>query len=209
MANNNVNAENCCSGNKKNNSGFLTGLIFGILPHSFCLAFLLFSLIGVVTLTTVFRRFLLIPYFFHVLVGLSLIFATISGLVYLKKCGLLSKEGLAKKWRYLLTLYGTTVGVNLLFFMLVFPMLANVNLNKKSPAILSQRTSSSLVKMSVDIPCPGHAPLITGELKGMKGVNEVQFIYPNVFQVGFDASEVSQEQILNLEIFDTYKASVL
>jgi hypothetical protein len=62
--------------------------------------------------------------------------------------------------------------------------------------------------LKVDIPCPGHAPLIIGELQKI-GVSGVKFSFPNLFDMSFDSSNVSKEQILGLEIFKTYKASVV
>jgi copper chaperone CopZ len=63
--------------------------------------------------------------------------------------------------------------------------------------------------LGVDIPCSGHAPLISDELKKIDGVSSVQFSLPNVFDVKYDSSKASKQQILSLEVFKTYKATVL
>ena len=62
--------------------------------------------------------------------------------------------------------------------------------------------------LSVDIPCPGHAPLITGELNTIDGVLGVEFSFPNDFAVTYDSLKTSESEILGLEVFRTYKATV-
>jgi copper chaperone CopZ len=63
--------------------------------------------------------------------------------------------------------------------------------------------------LKVKIPCPGHAPLISEELKTIDGVGNVRFSFPNVFDVEYDSSKTTEEEILALEVFETYKATVL
>jgi len=63
--------------------------------------------------------------------------------------------------------------------------------------------------LQVNIPCPGHAPLIIGELKTIGGVKAVKFKFPNLFDVGYDPEKTSKEQILSLDVFGTYKATVV
>lgn len=196
----------CCLSVKKSKSGFVPGLVYGLLPHSFCLGFIVFSIIGATAATTVFWRLLLLPYFFQILVVLSLVFATISAAFYLKRASLFSWGGIKKKWRYLLTLYGMAVGVNLLFFVIVFPWMANV---RNTPKVLSQQVSLSSAVLQVEIPCPGHAPLITEELTKIPGVTAVKFQFPNLFAIDYDQNKVSLEKILQLQIFEIYKARVV
>jgi hypothetical protein len=67
----------------------------------------------------------------------------------------------------------------------------------------------SSLKLSVAIPCSGHASLITGEIKSLSGINSVQFSLPNIFDVKYDPTKTTKQQILTLDVFKTYKAIVL
>jgi len=187
--------------------GFLKGILYGLAPHTFCIAFIIFTILGVTTATALLKPLLLNRYFFYILIGLSIVFATISAIIYLKKQGILSFSGIKRKWKYLSILYGTTIFVNLLFFMVIFPKVANLNLNP-TPAIV-EKTNLSSITLKVDIPCSGHAPLITSELKKIEGIEEVKFSFPNLFDVKYDSSKASKKEILSLEIFNTYKAEVI
>ncbi|MDP1538976.1 MAG: hypothetical protein Q8M00_03025, partial [bacterium] len=145
------------------------------------------------------------------------VFATISAVIYLKKNTILSFLGIKRKWKYLLTLYGTTIGINLLLFMVVFPIAANFNSGAGfRTAIIdtfgSNREfqlseSGDLLTLQVAIPCPGHAPLIIGELKKISGVESVRFRFPNLFDVSYNPQKTTQKEILSLEVFNTYKAT--
>jgi len=187
--------------------GFLKGILYGLAPHTFCIAFIIFTILGVTTATALLKPLLLNRYFFYILIGLSIVFATISAIIYLKKQGILSFSGIKRKWKYLSILYGTTIFVNLLFFMVIFPKVANLNLNP-TPAIV-EKTNLSSITLKVDIPCSGHAPLITSELKKIEGIEEGKFSFPNLFDVKYDSSKASKKEILSLEIFNTYKAEVI
>lgn len=202
--------KSCCqvSSQEQKTKGFWLGLVYGLLPHSFCIAFVILTIVGATTATFFLKRFLLNPYFFYLLIFFSFILATLSAVIYLHRCGFLSKEGIKRKWRYLAILYGTTLVVNLLFFMVIFPRLANFNSIKNQPKVLSRNLMALPVTLSVDIPCPGHATLIIGELKKLPGIFSVTFRFPNLFEVQYDATQVSLQEILNLDIFKTYKASI-
>lgn len=201
---------NCCqiSSQEKKAKGFWLGLAYGLLPHSFCIAFVILTIIGATTATFFFKRFLLNPYFFYFLIFFSFALATLSAVIYLHRCGFLSRKGMKRKWRYLAILYGTTLMVNLLFFMVIFPKLANFNLIKNQPKVLSQKIMVLPVTLNVDIPCPGHATLIISELKKLPGIFSVTFRFPNRFEIQYDVTKVSLQEILNLDIFKTYKASI-
>jgi len=173
------------------------------------LAFIVLSIIGATTATIFLKRLLIFPYFFQILVALSFALATVSALFYLKRIGLLSLTGARKKWRYLATLYGMTLVVNLLFFMIIFPWLANFNQKGEQAKVLSQGNYASLITLRVDIPCPGHATLIMDELKKTQGVLNVNFKFPNLFEVVYDQGRISPLKILELQIFKQYKASIL
>ena len=96
----------------------------------------------------------------------------------------MSFQGAKRKWKYLLILYGTTIFVNLLFFMVIFPYLANLNRVQSSAFIEAIPLSS--ITLKVNIPCPGHAPLIITELKKINGVEDVKFSFPNFFDVKYN-----------------------
>ena len=113
--------------------------------------------------------------------------------------------GIRRKWRYLLTMYGTTIGVNLLLFLLIFPMLANVS----AAGVKNAGLSDSTVMFSVNIPCSGHAPLISEELKSIEGVNAIEYSFPNNFEVSFDSAKTSKQEMLDLAVFDEYPATVV
>jgi len=200
------------------------GIIYGLAPHSICIAFILASIVGSTTLTQLFKPLLLNPYFLYILISISFLFATISAIVYFNRLGFISirknedgmylaieSEGIKSKWKYLSTLYGTTIGVNLLFFLIIFPILTNITSGSALANVYANGNSSNIqtLRLQVDIPCPGHAPLITSELKSISGVINVKFIFPNIFDVYYDASKTYKEQILSLDVFKTYKASVL
>lgn len=219
--------KSCCENKTKiEGKGIWSGIIYGVTPHIGCIAFIVFSVLGVTTATALFKPLLLNPYFFYILVALSIVFATISALFYLKRHGVFvynktsegtaitfSKEGIKNKWKYLSVLYGTTVGVNLLLFMIIFPLLANVSFPSAGSLVAAAETGStngiSSLSLKVDIPCSGHAPLISQELKSIVGVTDVQFSFPNIFNVKYDSTKTSKQQILSLDVFNTYKATLI
>ncbi len=180
------------------------GIIYGLIPHIGCIAFVLASILGATFFTQAFKPLLMNKYFFYILVGVSFAFATISSYFYLKKNGLLSIKGIKRSWNYLTIMYSTTIGINLLFFLFIFPILTNVS--AQTPV---SYTSGSTLKISVDIPCSGHAPLIVDEVKKIDGVNNVKFEFPNVFYISYDTSKITKENILSLDVFKEYPAKVL
>jgi len=188
----------------------LQGIAYGLIPHIGCIAFIIGSVLGATVLMQFFKPILLNRYFFYMLVLISVSFATISSAFYLKKNGILSSAGVKRKWKYLSTMYGSTIGINLLLFMLVFPLLANVSLSSPSAAAVgSESASMSTIRLQVDIPCSGHAPLISNELKTINGVSDIKFSLPNIFDVKYDSTKTSKQQILSLDVFKTYKVTVI
>jgi len=91
--------------------------------------------------------------------------------------------------------------------MVIFPYLANFN--RVKPAKVKEIASLSSIILKVNIPCPGHAPLIIQELKKIEGVLDVEFTIPNLFEVKYDPSKTSKEKLLSLEVFNIYKATVI
>ncbi|MFH1683006.1 MAG: heavy-metal-associated domain-containing protein [Candidatus Woesearchaeota archaeon] len=188
---------------KKNKNSFWQGLMYGLIPHIGCIAFIIGSILGVTVLMNFFKPLLMSRYFFHALMGVSIGFATLSSALYLRKNHLFSWKGAKKKWGYLSTMYGSTIGINLLLFLVIFPMLANASSGEINTAGLSS------LNLAVDIPCPGHAPLITEELKTIAGVKETKFSFPKNFEVWYDPSITNYQEILSLEVFKSYPATVL
>lgn len=197
----------CCektATKERRSGGIWSGILFGILPHSFCVAFALFSIIGAVAFTAFFKKFLLIPYFVHFLVLISLLLVTISAVIYLKKCNCLCVAGIKNKWKYISTIYSITVLINLLMFFAIIPALANVG-SKESKNLENNLSSLSI---NVEIPCSGHATLIMDELKKDNGVDWVKFDMPNAFEIKYDSEKTSPKEIISLEIFKTYPVTI-
>ncbi len=192
----------CCN-NKK--SGFGRGLIYGLFPHIGCVGFIIFSILGVTTATRFFRPLLLNSYFLYILIFLSIVFATISALLYLKKTESLSIAGIFKKKKYISALYGTTIVVNLVFFLFIFPAVANINFNSEVADLSAEISRNTL---QVDIPCEGHSFLINFELREVDGVEKVEFVSPNYFEVFYDDNNVNIEEIISLDVFNEYKATL-
>ncbi|MFH0830206.1 MAG: cation transporter [Candidatus Aenigmatarchaeota archaeon] len=199
---------------KKKPSTIMQGITYGLMPHIGCIAFILFSVLGVTAATSLFTPLLLNPYFFYILIAMSFGFATISIAIYLKRNGLLSWKGASHKWKYISTMYGTTIGVNLLLFLVIFPYAANAatipsSQNGITGAAIGLQSNLASMKLQVEIPCSGHALLISEELKKISGVAGVQFSFPNYFDVKYDPSKTSKTEILALEVFKTYAAKVV
>lgn len=196
----------CCKQiNTNKEKGFLTGLISGLIPHTFCILFIVFSTLGVTLATFLFKDLLLNRNFFYYLIALSFIFSTLTAVIYLRRNQILSFKGVIRSWRYLTVLYGITIGINLLLFFIVFPATANYSSKQLSNRAIEQ----SSLTLKVNIPCSGHASLITSELSKLPGIQEVKFRLPNIFDVYYDVNRITKQEILSLEVFKTYKATVL
>lgn len=198
----------CVVKNGKKNKGILSGIIFGLIPHSFCIAFVFFSIIGAVTASAFLKKFLLIPNFFLFLVIISLILATISSVIYLRKNGCLYISGIKSKWKYIFIVYSGTILVNLLMFFVVLPAVANINFQKIPEKSLSQKNNLSNLFINVEIPCSGHASLVIDEIKKNCDVQSIKFSMPNTFNIKYDPKKTTPEKIASLEIFKTFKANI-
>lgn len=221
----NIKNKDCCNTNTRNENvnGFWSGLLYAIIPHSFCILFVVLSIIGATFATQILRQFLMLPYFMPMLIGLSLLFASISAIFYLKRINNLSWKGIVLKRNYLIILFSATIIVNVLFFNYVMPSIGGVKPvrnemvqadNKKNDSVPANifEGASPLGKVeefniSVDLPCSGHAFLVTSDLEKLKGVESVDFYSSNKFKIKFNSSIVSKNQILAIDIFKTYKAT--
>lgn len=216
----------CCK--PQNNKGSVKqGILFGLIPHVGCIAFIVASIVGATFFTELFKPLLMNRYFFYGLIAVSILFATISIAWYLKTNKMLSVDGAKRKWKYISLMYITTIGINLLFFMVIFPMVANIEpINFTGTSTQGTQTASGLnttnqnltvgqsattatFKISVEIPCSGHASLISGELKKVSGVSKVTFGMPNQFTVTYDTTKTTQEQILGISVFKEYPAKII
>jgi len=196
----------CCEP-KKESEGIVQGIIYGIIPHIGCIAFIFFTIFGVTAATALFRPLLMSRYFFYILIAFSFVMALVSSIIYLYRKKLLSWAGVKRKKKYLGVMFGTTIGINLLLFLIIFPLTANTG--GLTGAATNVFASGSQLSLEVDIPCPGHAPLISGDLKEIEGVEAVQFSFPNIFDVGYNSQITSEEEILSLDVFDEYPATVI
>jgi len=185
---------------KDNKKGILKGITFALIPHIGCILFIVLSVIGV-TVTSRYLQFIFFnKYLFYILIGVSLLFATISTVFYLKTNSILSLAGVKRKYKYILLLFGTTISINLLLFLVVFPYIANISKSQEIPANIDLQSKSIIV----DIPCSGHAPLIINELKKQDGVIAVKFKLPKQFDIKFDGDVTSINKIMNMEIFKEF-----
>ena len=199
------NTNKCCEPKNQNKGkGFLSGLVYGLVPHTFCILFILFSVLGATAGIGIMGKFLIIPYFFQTLVVLSLAMATLSAGIYLKKLNMLSFAGVKIKWKYLTLMYSATLIINILMFFVVFPAVANFN--NTNPGIYASNLSSGTLK--VQIPCSGHAPLIISEIKKENGVGSVSFKMPDIFEVKYNSEITSLNKIASLNIFKTFKSVI-
>ncbi len=128
-----INIKDCCGpSTASRSSGLLRGILFGILPHTFCILFVIFSVIGATSGVAFVQRFFIIPYLFQILIAVSFAFATLSAAFYLKRSSNLSMAGIKKKWKYLTIMFSTTVAVNLILFYIVLPGIGNIRSDKNN-----------------------------------------------------------------------------
>jgi hypothetical protein len=196
-------------------TGWLQGLLYGLIPHTLCIAFIVLSIAGATAATSVLARLFYLPHFIEIIIGLAFLFATLSAAIYLARNGLLSRAGIRFKRSYLLTMYATTIAINLLFFWVVFPTLARVSLPTASaqavpvaPVAVPAGQQLASVTLEVAIPCSGHAFLVISELDKVDGVMGTVFADPNLFQVDYDASQVTLDTILAQPVFQSFAATV-
>lgn len=198
---------------EKNNNSILKGILYGLIPHVGCIAFIVGSIFGVTILMNFFKPLLLSSYFFHALILMSFLFATISASIYLKQNKSLSYTGIKKKWKYLSLMFGSTIGINIILFLFIFPLVSNISFTSATTSssylLNNDPLLISLVRLEVDIPCSGHAPLISQELKTINGVKDIKYSFPNKFNIEYDVSKTNVEEILLLDIFKSYPANVI
>lgn len=188
----------------KKPKGLLQGVLYGLLPHTGCIAFVLITIFGVTAAASFFKPLMTSYYFFYGLVGLSFLFATIGAGLYLKKNQALSFRGIKQFRKYLTIMYGTTIGINLLLFTVIFPYTAGLS----SFAVYTDSPTEKIT-LDVKIPCSGHAPLIINELKQVEGITGVIYKNQGFFDVTFDTSKTSESKILSQDIFKDFPARII
>lgn len=208
----------CCKKENTKNKGILTGILYALFAHSFCILFIVLSILGATTLTTMLRPVFMSNYFIHILLSIAILFATLSALIYLKRNNSLSLSGIKEKKNYLLILYGTTIFINLALFLLVFPITANISggSSVKDSVITSFKQNENVVlnesekmlSLSVDIPCSGHAYLVFSDLSDFPGVENIDFRFPNNFDIVYNSEIVSVEEILSVDVFQNYETII-
>jgi hypothetical protein len=70
---------------------------------------------------------------------------------------------------------------------------------------VKRSSGEDLLTLKVKIPCSGHAFLIEESLKDA-GVASVNFRPSSYFDIKYDSSKISKQEILNLGIFKKYPA---
>lgn len=196
----------CCLKPAKEKKGYLAGLTYGIIPHLGCIAFVILSIIGATTATTFLKPLMIKSWFFYLLIAVSFSFATLSALIYLKKNHSLSWAGIRHKKKYLAVLYGTTLLINCLFFLVIFPYSANLIFQNNK---ISEAANFQELNLAVSIPCSGHASLIFGELKKVEGILDVKFQLPNIFKLKYELNKTNSDQILAQQIFQEFPAKIV
>jgi len=149
----NKNSSEYCKQKKEYKENLLIGIAYGIIPHIGCIMFIGGAVFGVTILTHLFKPILMNRYLFHYLILISVGLATLSSFFYLRKNKFLSWKGIKRKRKYLLTMYIFTIGINLMLFFFIFPYIANMTGVVSATEIIG----TSVLRISVDIPCPGHA----------------------------------------------------
>ncbi|MBT3985765.1 lipoprotein [archaeon] len=69
--------------------------------------------------------------------------------------------------------------------------------------------SGDELTLKVSIPCSGHASLITGELYKLPGVTNVDYRTGHYFDVTYNPSITTEQDILNLDVFNSYPATLV
>lgn len=94
-----------------------------------------------------------------------------------------------------------TIITNILVAYLVIPALAN----GPDKQIETETNQLVFTSIEVQIPCPGHAPLIIDELNKIYGIKKVSFKTPRTFGITYNTKETSLENIKTAEIFKSFK----
>lgn len=173
------------------------GLISGILPHSFCILLIALSALGAAIPFAVAGKALFTPYLLPLLIIISVAATVVSSAIYLKRLGMLNAAGIKSKWKYLTLMFSVTAAVNILMFFVIFPAAANMGAKAGGGEL-------SKADIRVEIPCSGHAFLVSSALKKSDGVRSVSFKMPDRFEVEYDPKITSLGQIAAADVFQYF-----
>jgi len=184
------------------------GVVYGILPHSFCIAFAALSIFGATTATSLIYPLVENKHFGQIMILIAFTFATLSAVFHLASHKMFSWAGIKKSWRYLVILYVTTIVVNLILFFAISPSFTRFALDKKGVDVEEIYSGFSKVTLEVNIPCSAHAFLVTDALGKLDGVKDVK-LNGTYFDVFYDKEVVSVDKILSIDLFKEYSAKVI
>lgn len=180
------------------------GIIYGLIPHCTCFLFILFTLIGITTISGFLKLFLTNALFPYIFIGISVSLPLITTYFYLKKESSLSFNGLKNNYKYIVTLFSTVLIINLIVVKIIFPTIINYNNTNEVKGL-----QTSKITLEVDIPCPAHAFLIIEELQDINGITNVQYRLPNFFDISYSQEKIDIENILSIEIFKEFEGKII
>ncbi len=176
-----------------NIKGIIKGILISLVPHIGCIFFAVLLLTGVTVGSGFVTKFFSNRFVFPVSILLSFILVAIYSYFYMKK------SCCTNKIRHISLMLVSIVFVNTLLFFVVFPSITNL---KSVNTIVVDNLSE--LKIQIDIPCSGHSSLIAYELK-KAGVADVRFDDPDIFDLRYDSSKITKEQIEQLDLFKDFK----
>ena len=165
----------CC---QKPGKGIASGIISGIIPHAGCIAIIILALFGATIANTFLRKFLFNSYYLYILFFISLAIATFFAFLYKRR---FKGTRIRDHWKYFTFLYSSVIIINLAMIYLIFPaVVSGVSGNYVSD---SSSNSEETLRLSFDIPCEGHVPLVVTELKNVTGIKEIHYISGKIFEI--------------------------
>jgi len=188
---NDKNLPECC----RKKSGVKEGILAGIVPHAGCIAIILFALLGVTAFNGFFKKYLFGTYYLYLVFAFSFLIAIISAFFYIRR---FPDRRLKTHWKYLSVLFSSIIIVNLIVVYFIFPYAINLTGNAS--------TEGAMLKLSFEIPCEGHAPLVISELESVPGINSVKYISGKNFEVYYNPEIINEEKILEQDICKEFNA---
>jgi hypothetical protein len=72
-----------------------------------------------------------------------------------------------------------------------------------------QNDNLDKISIHVSIPCEGHVSYITSELKKIKGIGAINYLQNFNFEISYDSSKITKEEILNQNVFKEYHPKLI